>query len=121
MIILIFLLLLPLPVHGVPKDGTEVKLPGTLNQVTHYAKFESPSPEEDFIFYLNENLLFYSIPKLSEVNPWVWIGFKTRKRFQQLIRVLLESDSISIALDKLKKRHSQIPCHFIVLLITRIQ
>ncbi len=85
-LILIFLLLLPLPVHCAQKDGAEVKLPGTLYQVANYAKYEFPSPEQDFIFYLNENLLFYRIPKLSEVNPWVWLGFKTRQRFQQLIR-----------------------------------
>gem|GEM_PF-689780 len=89
MTILIFLLLLPFPIPGVQSihsEGAVVKLPGTLEQIAYYAKYEFPSPEADFIFYINENLLFYSIPQLAEVNPWLWRSFKTRKQFQQMIR-----------------------------------
>ncbi len=67
-------------------EGAVVKLPGTLEQIAYYAKYEFPSPEEDFIFYINENLLFYSLPQLAEVNPWFWRSFKTRRRFQQMIQ-----------------------------------
>jgi len=89
MIILIFLLLMPFPILGmqsVHSKGAVVKLPGTLEQIAYYAKYEFPSPEEAFIFYINENLLFYSIPQLAEVNPWLWRSFKTKKQFQQMIR-----------------------------------
>ena len=89
LIILIFLLLLPFPIPGVQSihsEGAAVKLPGTLEQIAYYARYEFPSPEADFIFYINENLLFYSIPQLADVNPWLWRSFKTRKQFQQMIR-----------------------------------
>lgn len=61
-------------------------LPGTLEGFAYYAKYEFPSPEQDFIFHINENLLFFHIPTLEEVNPWLWQSFKTRKRFEQMIR-----------------------------------
>ena len=85
MIILIFLLLLPFPVHCVQNQGAVVKLPGTLEQIAYYAKYEFPSPGEDFIFYIDENLLFHRIPPLAEMNPWLWQSFRFRRRFRQMM------------------------------------
>ncbi len=91
-IIFVLSMFLSLPVSGAntektgETEGTAVILPGTLEQFAYYAKYEFPSPERDFIFYINENLLFFRIPTMAEANPWLWQSFKTRKRFEQMIR-----------------------------------
>ncbi|MCP5103283.1 MAG: hypothetical protein GY950_07890, partial [bacterium] len=83
MALIVLVLLWWSPVQG---GNAVVKLPGTPEQIAFYSRYDFPAPEDNFIYYINENLLFSSIPTLAEADPWMWRGFKSRRRFARMVR-----------------------------------
>lgn len=66
--------------------GAEVRLPGTLAQVTDYFQYYHTDLEGSFVYYLNESLLFYRVLQYDDLLTEKWQRFKTRSRFREFVR-----------------------------------